>query len=112
MKVISNKDGDLLSQFHNINERDYPTLERLQYLPPQILSTPHRKLLINNHTDANKGKTKVYLYLEDTFGFCKSFEKVTKILCFHLMLQTVNLQNIINTSMVDDIKATVCNLYL
>ena len=58
MKVISNKDGDLLSQFENFTEKDIPILERLQDLPPQIRDTPHQKMLIKNHTDANKGKIK------------------------------------------------------
>ena len=66
MKVISNKDDDLLSQFGD----DIPLLERLADLPPQIRSTPHQKMLIDNHVDANKGKIKGYLYLEDIFGFC------------------------------------------
>ena len=79
MKVISNKDDDLLSQFGNINENEIPLLERLADLPPQIRSTPHQKMLIDNHSDANKGKIKGYLYLEDIFGFCKTFKKVTKI---------------------------------
>ena len=112
MRVISNKDGDLLSQFDNINEDDIPVLERLAGLPPQIRSTPHQKMLINNHTDANKGKIKGYLYLEDIFGFCKTFKKVTKNLGFHLMLKTNDLQDIIYTSMVEDIKVTINNLYL
>ena len=71
MRAITNKDGDILSQFDNNNENDIPTLERLQDLPVQIRDTPHQKMLINNHTDANKGKIKGYLYLEDFFGFCK-----------------------------------------
>ena len=54
MKMISNKDGDLLSQFDNINENDIPLLERLADLPPQIRDSPHQKMLINNHSDANK----------------------------------------------------------
>ena len=58
MRVISNKDGDLSSQFENINENDIPILETLADLPPQIKSTPHQKMLMNNHTDANKGKKK------------------------------------------------------
>ena len=69
MRAISNKDGDLLSQFDNINENDIPIIERLADLPPQIRSTPHQKLLIDNHTDANRGKIKGYLYLEDIFDF-------------------------------------------
>ena len=75
MRVILNKDGDLLSQFDNNNENDIPVLERLADLPPQIRSTLHQKMLINNHTDANKGKRKRYLYLEDVYGFCKTFKK-------------------------------------
>ena len=63
MNVVSNKDGDVLSQFDYINENDIPVLERIINLPPQIRATPHQKMLINNHTDANKGKIKGYLYL-------------------------------------------------
>ena len=61
MRAISNKDGDLLSQFHNINENDRQVVKRLADLPVQIRDTPHQKMLINNHTDANKGKIKGYL---------------------------------------------------
>ena len=112
MKVLSNKDDDLLSQFGNINEIDIPLLERLTDLPPQFRSTPHQKMLIDNHHDANKGKIKGYLYLEDIFGFCKTFKKVTKNLGFHLMFKTSNLQEIIYTSMADDINVTINSLYL
>ena len=112
MRVISNKDDDLLSQFGNINENDIPLLERLADLPPQIRSTPHQKMLIDNHLDANKGKIKGYLYLEDNFGFCKTFKKVTKNLGFHLTFKTANLQDIIYTSMTDEIDVTIKSLYL
>ena len=61
MRVISNKDGDLLSQFDNVNENDIPILNRLADLPVQNQSTPHQKMLINIHTDANRGKIKGYL---------------------------------------------------
>ena len=50
------KDDDLLSQFGNINENDIPILERLANLPPRSRSTPHQKMLIDNHTDPKKGK--------------------------------------------------------
>ena len=43
MRVISNKDGDLFSQFDNIKENDIPILEMPANLPPQIGDTPHRK---------------------------------------------------------------------
>ena len=112
MRVISNRDGDLLSQFDNINENDIPILKRLADLPVQIRDTPHQKMLIDNHTDANKGKIKGYLYLEDIFGFCKTFKKVTKNLGFHLTFKTNDLQDIIYTSMTDDINVTINNLYL
>ena len=74
LKVVSNKDDDLMSQFVNINENDIPLLERLADLPPEIRSTPHQKLLIDNYTDANKGKIKRYLYFEDFFDFAKLLE--------------------------------------
>ena len=112
MRAISNKDGDLISQFDNINENDIPILERLVNLPPQIRDTPHYKMLIDNHIDANRGKIKGYLYLEDIFGFCKTFKKVTKNLGFHLIFKTNDLQNIIYSSMGDDIDVTINNLYL
>ena len=112
MRAISNKDGDLLSQFDKINENDIPVLERLTDLPPQIRSTLHQKMLINNHTDANKGKLKGYRYLDDIFGFCKSFKRVTKNLGFHLTFETIDLQDIICKSMTVDINVTINNLYL
>ena len=112
MRVISNKGGDLLSQFDNNNENDIPILERLADLPVQIRDTAHQKMLINNYTDAKKGKIKGYLYLKDLFGFCKTFKKVTKKLGFHLTFKTKGLQNIKYSSMADDINVSINNLYL
>ena len=112
MKVLSNKDDDLFSQFGKTNENDIPLLERLADLPPQIRSTPHQKTLIDNHLDANKGKIKGYLFLEDIFGFCKTFKKVTKSLGFVITFETANLQDIIYTSTADDINVTNNSLYL
>ena len=89
MKVISNKEGDLVSQFDNDYEKDMPVLEKLVDLLPQILSTPHHKMLINNHTDVNKGKIKGYLSLEGIFGTFKKFKNVTKTLSFHLTLEKI-----------------------
>ena len=106
------KDGDLLSQFDNINEKEVPIFERIINLPTQIRDTPHQKMSINKHTDENKDKNKGFLYLEVIFGSCKSFEKVTKNLGFHLMLKTADLQDIIYTSKDDDINMTINSLYL
>ena len=61
IRTISIRDGDLVSQFGNNNENDIPILERLADLPPQIRSTRHQKVLIDNYTDANKVKLKRYL---------------------------------------------------
>ena len=83
MEVISNKDDDILSQFGKINENDITFFEKLADLPPQIISTPHPKMLIDNHIDASNSKTKGYLYLEEIFGFCKTFRKVTKNFRFY-----------------------------
>ena len=47
MRAISNKDGDLGSQFDNINENDIPVLNRLADLPTQIQSTPHPSKNVN-----------------------------------------------------------------
>ena len=69
-------------------------------------------MLINNHTDANKGKIKGNLYLEDIFGFCKFFRKVNKNLNFHIRFKTNDFNNIIFSSMADDIHVTTNNLYL
>ena len=112
MRAISKKDGDLLSQFDNVSENDITMLETSAVLPKQIRSTRHQKMLIDTHTDANKGKVTGYLYLEDIFGFCKTFKKVTKNLGFHLTFKTNDLQCIIYSSVADDINVTINNLYL
>ena len=111
LRVIPNKDGDLLSQF-DINENDIPIPERLSDLPPRIRSTPHQKVLLNNRTDANKDKINGYLYIEDFFGFCKTFKKLIKNLGFNTVFKTNDLQNIIFSCMADDINVTINNLYL
>ena len=104
---------DLLSQFDNFNENGIPILDSLADLPTEIRSTPHQKTLIDNHTDATKGKIDGYFYLEDIFEFCKTFKKVTKnYLVFHLTFKPNDLQNIIYSSMADDINVTINNLYL
>ena len=112
MRAISNNDGDLLAQFYNINENDIPVLNRLADLPVQIRDTTHQKMLINNHTDAKKGKIKGCLNLEDVFGFCKTLKKVTKKLGFHLSFETNDSQDIIYTSMTDNIDVINNNSYL
>ena len=69
-------------------------------------------MLKNNHTDVNKGRIKGILYLEDIFGFFKTFKKVPKSLGFHIMFKTADLHYNIYTSMADDINVTITSLYL
>ena len=70
MRVLTSKDGDLLSQFDNINERNGQA---------DFNSTSLRKMLIDNHNiagqEVNKGKIKGQLALENIIGFCKTFKK-------------------------------------
>ena len=94
LRVLTSKDGDLLSQFDNIKEGNGDA---------DFDSTSLKKMLINNHDLANKGKIKGQLPLEHIFGFCKSFEKITKNLGFHIKFRTADLQDIIFTSIGDKI---------
>ena len=55
-------------------------------------------MLINNHIEANRGKIRGQLPLEDVVGFCKTFKKITKSLGFHITFKTNDLQNIIYTT--------------
>ena len=93
MRVLTSKDGDLLSQFDNINgggrDKDFD-------------STFSRTMLINNHeADVDRGKIRGQLPLELIFGFCKTFEEIPKSLGFHISFKTADLQNIIFTSIPD-----------
>ena len=107
MRVLFSKDGDLLSQFDNINEGDGIA---------DFDSTSLKKTLIDNHDivgqEANKGKIKGQIAIENIFGFCKSFKKITKNLGFHIIFRTADLQDIIFTSIGDNINVTINSLYL
>ena len=111
MRVISSRDGDLLSQFDNINEQvgadDATTAENIQ-------STSLNKMLITNHEAPNRGRIRGQLGLEDIFGFCKTFKKVTKNLGFRITFKTANLQDIIYTTIAaaTPINVTIHSLYL
>ena len=87
LRVLTSRDGDLLSQFANIIEGKTDA---------DFDSTSLKNMLNNNQTTAaNKGKIKGQLPLEHIFGFCNSFEKVTKNPGFHITFKTANLQHII-----------------
>ena len=102
MRALTSKDGDLLSHFDKIDETQ-----------TESYNTSLKHMLINNHTEAvNRGKNKGQLLLEDIFGFCKTFKKITKNLEFHITLKTNDLKNIILTTLANDINVTINSLYL
>ena len=111
MRLVSSRDGDLLSQFDNINEEiganDAATSDNVR-------QTSLNKMLITNHEAANRSKIKGQLPLEQIFGFCKTFKKVTKNLGFRITFKTANLQDIISTTIADatPVNVTINSLYL
>ena len=111
MRLVSTRDGDLLSQFDNINEEIGANEAATS---DNIRRTSLNKMLITNHEDANRGKIKGQLPLEHIFGFCKTFKKVTKSLGFRITFKTANLQDIIYTTIAaaTPIVVTINSLYL
>ena len=74
MRTLTSKYGEFLSQFDTINDSE-----------DQISITSLRRLLVNNHdVAANIRKLRVQLPLENIFGFCRIFKKVTEQIGFHL----------------------------
>ena len=68
MRASTSEDGDSLSHFDKIDESE-----------AEIENTSLHHHLINNHDLAvNKRKIKGYLPLEQIFGFCKTFKKISK----------------------------------
>ena len=74
MRASTSKDGDLLSHSDEFDESRADI---------EITSRKHH--LINNHDiAANKSKLEEQLPLEHIFGFCRTFEKITKQVGNHL----------------------------
>ena len=64
--------------------------------------------LINSHSvEVIRGTIKGQLPLEHIFGFCKIFKKITKSLGLHLTFKAADLQNIMFTSLANDIEVTI-----
>ena len=101
MRMITSKDSDLSSYFDKNRES---VLDN---------DNPLKKILINNHPqEVNKGKIKGQLALEHIFGFCKTFKKITKNLGFHLIFKMNDLQDIVFSTIADDINVTINSMYL
>ena len=111
MRVVSSRDGDLLSQFDNINE-EVGADEAATSV--NIRNTSLHKMLIQNHEAANRGKIKGQLPLEYIFGFCKTFKKVSKNLGFRITFKTANLLDVIYTTIAvgTQIDVIINSLYL
>ena len=102
MKALKSKDGDFFSHFDKIDETE-----------AEIINTSLNHHLTNNHdVDANKGEIQGVLPLEHIFGFCKTFQKITKQLGFHLTFKTNDLQDIIYATLGYNIKVDFDKLFL
>ena len=111
MRVVSSRDGDILSQFDNIIGEVGVNEDATS---DNIRSTSLHQMLITIHVAVNRGKIKGQLPLEHIFGFCKTFKKVTKNLGFRITFKTANLKDIIYTTIADgtQINVTINSLYL
>ena len=69
-------------------------------------------MMINNYHLAVKGRVRGQLTLDHVFGFCITFKRITKNLSFQITFKTANLQDIIYTSIGDNINVTISSLYL
>ena len=89
MKLVTQKDGDLSTYFDIIDENENG-----------INDSSLKQILINNHTEANRGVIRGHLPFEYIFGLARSFKKITKGLGFELDLRTSNRkQDILNTTL-------------
>ena len=104
MRLLAQKDEDMSSYFDKIDETE-----------GGINNSTLKQLLIDSHTNEdNKGKIRANLLIEQIFGFCKTFKKLTKGLGCELQLKTSNeKQNIIYTTLgVNDNNVTINSIYL
>ena len=59
-----------------------------------------KEILIHNQTtQAKRGKVFGYSPVKHTFGFCNIFENVAKNISSHVTLKTVDLQDIVHTTL-------------
>ena len=100
MRLLTSKDSDLFSCFDKRGESGFNDNNVFQ------------RILFNNHAAAKTGKYKGEVELEHTFGFCKTFKKITKNLGFHITFKTAILQDILLTTIATDVNVTINNLYL
>ena len=101
MRLLTSEDSDLPAYFDKNGEA--------------LINhdNPLKQILINNHAvNADKGKIKGQLPLEHIFGFCRTFKKITKNLGFYLKFKMTDFQDIIFTTIANDINVTHNSLSL
>ena len=98
MRLVTQKDGNLSTYFDIIDESENG-----------INNSSIKQILIDNHTEANRGLIPGHLPLECVFGFLRSFKKNSKLLGFELDLRTSNRkQDILYTTLEDkDVNVTI-----
>ena len=99
MRLVTQKDGYLSTFFDIIDESENG-----------INDSSLKRILINNHTDANRGLIRGHLPLEYIFGFARSFKKITKGLGFELDLRTTNRKrDVLYTTLGDNVVNVMIN---
>ena len=102
-RLVTQNYGDLSTYFDIIDESEN-----------EINNSSEKKILIDIHTEANRGLIRGHLPVEYIFGFARSFKKLTKGLGFELDLRTSNRkQEILYTTLVyNDVNVTINSISL
>ena len=87
MRLLTSKDGDILSYFEKIDESQ---------IGIQAYSLI-RNFFDNQEVLADRGKVKEPSPLEPNFDFCKTFKKIRKNSGFHPNLRTADLHDLFFT---------------
>ena len=96
MTPLKSKDGGLLSHFDEIEESH-----------AEIKNTSLIHLLVKKpDIPVNESKIKGQLPWEILFGFCRTYKKISEQLGFHLILKTVEQQDINYKAVDEDIKVS------
>ena len=72
MRLLTSKDSDLSSCFDKSGES------------PLDDNYVLKRMLFNNHTDADKGRYRGRLELDHKFGFCKTLKKTKSMISYHV----------------------------
>ena len=105
MKFVTQRDGDLSTYFDKVHESE-----------AGIKISSLKQILINSHTEHNRGLIRGHLPLEHIFGFCRSYEKINERLRFELKLQNITRkQDVLSTKLGDktvDVTNNCVHLYI